>query len=139
MKVYRLETPILYFIYAILLFVTGINLWVMIQSFQEGLTPVPWFFAVILGVLLLVWNVYLRIPYAIARGDDDVLTFKSLLQRTVVAPRDIVSIKALPLSLGFIKLKHKAGALRLLCQVTGLYELIHMVKSMNPAVEIKGC
>jgi hypothetical protein len=139
MKVYKLGAPTLYVIYAILLILTGIVLLVTVKSFQDRLTPVPWFFALLLGVMLLVWNFYLRIPFAITRGDDNVLTFKSVLRRTRVAPSDIVSIKAMPLTLGFIKLKHRGGTLRLICQITGLYELIYTVQSLNPAVEIKGC
>jgi hypothetical protein len=37
------------------------------------------------------------------------------------------------------RLSPAAGSLRLMCQMTGLYELIGAVKASNPRVEIAGC
>ncbi len=71
--------------------------------------------------------------------DDNYLEFCSLFRRTRVSVNEIISIKAVPMTLGFIKIKHRSGSIRLLNQITGLYELIGRVKTLNPEVEIKGC
>jgi hypothetical protein len=45
----------------------------------------------------------------------------------------------MPLSWGFIKITYTRGSLRLINQITGLYELLSAIKAANPRVEITGC
>jgi hypothetical protein len=141
MKVYKLVTPVRYLLWGILVFLAGIGVVVGVQGLAVAGAPpdLKGISLLWLGIVAWIWYVYLRIPFEITLRDDNLLKFKSVLKTTVVAPGDLVSIKGAPLSLGFINVKHTGGTIRLICQMTGLYELIYTVKSMNPAVEIKGC
>ena len=141
MKVYKLVKPVLVLLWAILIFMAGIGVVVAVQGFTAAGAPpeLKGISLLWLGIVLWIWYVYLKIPFEITLRDDNLLQFKSVIKTTVVAPGDIVSIKGTPLSLGFINVRHPGGTIRLLCQITGLYELIHTVKSLNPAMEIKGC
>jgi hypothetical protein len=98
---------------------------------------------VIIGIvwfgILGAWFFYLRIPVTITWRDEGVLEFKGLFRTTEVPVSDIIAIKAVPLSWGFIRIVHKGGSVKLLNQITGLYELIGAVKAANPQVEITGC
>ena len=98
-----------------------------------------WFTLAWCGFLAWIWYIYLRIPYAITWRDDDSLEFRSLISLTKVPVRQIISIKATLLTVGFINVKHRQGSLRIMGRMTGLYELIGRVKALNPEVEIKGC
>ena len=141
MKVYKLVKPVVVLVWVILIFMAGIGIFVGVQGFVAAGAPpeLKGISLLWLGIVLWIWYVYLRIPFEITFRDDNLLEFKSVLKTTAVAPGDIVSIKGTPLSLGFINVKHTGGTIRLLCQMTGLYELIYTVKTLNPAVEIKGC
>ena len=99
-----------------------------------GLIEIVWF-----AVLAWIWYFYLRIPVTITWRDEGVLEFKSPIRTTEVPVADIIAIKAMPLSWGFIRITYNGGSLRLINQITGLYELIGAVKAENPRVEIKGC
>ena len=141
MKVYKLVKPVVVLVWVILILMAGIGIFVGVQGFAAAGAPpeLKGISLLWLGIVLWIWYVYLRIPFEITFRDDNLLEFKSVLKTTAVAPGDIVSIKGTPLSLGFINVKHTGGTIRLICQMTGLYELIYTVKSLNPAVEIKGC
>jgi hypothetical protein len=76
---------------------------------------------------------------AITWREEGVLEFKSLIRTTQEPVQEIIAIKATPLSRGYIKITYHRGSLRLLTQMTGLYELIGAVKASNPRVEIAGC
>jgi hypothetical protein len=140
-KTYKLSRATLIFIYGLLGFVSLIGAIVAFQTFKGGggLLPAQPFFIVWLGVLAWVWYVYARIPVAITWRDEGGLEFKSLIGATEVRVEDLIAIKATPLSWGFIKVTYNGGSLRLLCQITGLYELLSTVKAANPRVEIIGC
>jgi hypothetical protein len=140
-KTYKLSRSTLIFIYGLLGFVSLIGVMAVFQGFKGGVGqfPVQLFFIVWLGVLAWVWYVYARIPVAITWRDEGVLEFKSLIATTAVPVEDVIAIKATPLSWGFIKITYQGGSLRLLCQITGLHELIGAVKAANPRVEITGC
>jgi hypothetical protein len=140
-KTYKLSRPTLIFIYGLLGFVSLIGAIVGFQSFKGGLGLVPAqpFFIAWLGVLAWVWYVYARIPVAITWRDEGVVEFKGLIGTTQVRVEDLIAIKATPLYWGFIKITYNGGSLRLLCQITGLYELLGAVKAANPRVEITGC
>jgi hypothetical protein len=140
-KTYKLSRATLIFIYGLLGFVSLIGVIAIFQGFRGGaaLGPAQPFFLLWLGVLAWVWFIYARIPVTITWRDEGVLEFKSLTATTQVPVADVIAIKATPLSWGFIKITYQGGSLRLLCQITGLYELIGAVKAKNPRVEIVGC
>jgi hypothetical protein len=140
-KTYKLSRPILIFIYGLLGMVSLVGVIVVFQALKGGDSrfPLQRWLIVWLGVLAWVWYVYARIPVAITWRDEGVLEFKSLIRTTQVPVQEIIAIKATPLSWGFIKLTYNGGSLRLLTQMTGLYELIGAVKAGNPRVEIAGC
>jgi hypothetical protein len=140
-KTYKVSRSILIFIYGLLGFVSLIGAIVVFQSFRGGVDrfPAQPFLIIWVGVLVWIWYVYARIPVAITWRDEGVLEFKSLIATTAVPVEDLIAIKATPLSWGIIRITYQGGSLRLLCQITGLYELISAVKAANPRVEITGC
>jgi len=141
MTVYKLSTSMFIFLMAMLVSIALLGLAILIPALfsQDEIRPAPWFALVWFGFLSWVWFFYLRIPYAITYLDDDSLEFRGLIRKTRVPVKDIISIKAVPLAAGFIKIKTRRGSIRLINQITGLYELLGRVKALNPEVEIKGC
>ena len=141
MKTYKVSRSILIFIYGLLGFVSLTGAIVVFQSFRGGmgLFPAQPLLIIWVGALVCIWYVYARIPVAITWRDEGVLEFKSLIATTAVPVEDLIAIKATPLSWGIIRITYRGGSLRLLCQITGLYELIGAVKAANPRVEITGC
>jgi hypothetical protein len=137
-KVLRLNLIILYTLLGLL---SLMGAFAGYQGFMQPQAPaavslieIVWF-----GVLALIWYFYLRIPVTITWRDDGVLEFKGPIRTVEVPVADIIAIKAVPLSWGFIKIVYNGGSLKLLNQITGLYELIGAVKAANPRVEITGC
>jgi hypothetical protein len=141
MKTYKLSTPIIIFIYGILGFVSLIGVIAVFQVFkgEVGRLPVEPFLLIWLVVLAWAWYFYGRIPIAITWRDEGVLEFKSLMGTTRVPVQDLIAVKASPMYWGFIRITYNGGSLRLICQMTGLYELLSTVKVRNPHVEITGC
>jgi len=140
-KTYKVSRSTLIFIYGLLGFVSLTGAIVVFQSFRGGmgLFPAQPLRILWVGALVWIWYVYARIPVAITWRDEGVLEFKSLIATTAVPVEDLIAIKATPLYWGFIKITYNGGSLRLLCQITGLYELLGAVKAANPRVEITGC
>ena len=137
---YRLSKGILVFIFAILGLMTvagGVLVWFTATARLAGM-PVPLALAW-LGVLAWVWYAYLRIPYEIIQHGDNTLEFRSCLKATVLSLHDIVAIKGMFMSPGFVKIKHTRGAMVLMTQMTGMHEFISSVKTANPHVEVSGC
>jgi len=141
MKTYKVVPLNLIFLYALLGFLTLIGVFVGYQGFKRPealgalhLIEIVWFV-----VLAWIWYYYLRIPVAITWREEGVLEFKSPIRTIAVPVDEIIAIKAVPLSWGVIRITYKGGSLRLINQITGLYELIGAVKAANPLVEIKGC
>jgi hypothetical protein len=141
MKTYKLSRPTLIITYGILGLVSLIAIIVVFLGFgsEEGLFPAQPFLIIWLVLLGGGWYFYGRIPVAITWQDEGVLEFKSLLGTIRVPVQDIIAIKATPFTWGFIKITYNGGSLRLICQMTGLYELLGTVKAHNPQVEITGC
>jgi hypothetical protein len=141
MTTYRLSRAALFFIYGLLGFISVIGVVMFLQGLKDGQGPFPAqpFFILWLGIMAWVWYVYARIPVSITWRDDQVLEFKSIITTTLVPVQDLIAIKATPFSWGFIKITYHSGSLRLICQITGLYELLYTVKTRNPQVEITGC
>lgn len=140
MKTYRLSRQILLFLYGLLGFMTLLGLILAFNVFWAGVWG-PQFVVlpVWLGVLAWVWYAYLRIPYAIGWREDDTIEIRSPLRRLTLTPQEIVAIKGMFLSPGFLRLKHSGGTVRLMAQMDGLHEFISRVRAANPAVEVKGC
>ena len=141
MKTYKLIPVNMFFFYALLGFLTLMGGFAGYQGFTRPEAPavrviigIVWF-----GILAWAWYFYLRIPVTITWRDEGVLEFKSPIKTTEVPVSDIIAIKAVPLSWGFIKIVYKGGSVKLLNQITGLYELLGAVKAINPQVEITGC
>jgi hypothetical protein len=140
MKTYRVLRLNLIFLYALLGFLTLVGVVVEYTRFfypgapAMGYIDIVWF-----AVVAWLWFFYLRIPVAITWREEGVLEFKSPIRTTAVPVDEIIAIKAVPLGWGFIRIKYHGGSLRLMNQITGLYELIGAVKAQNPRVEIKGC
>jgi hypothetical protein len=140
-KTYKVMPVNLVFLYALLGFVTLVGVFAGYQGFMQPEAPaalsligIVWF-----GVLAWIWYFYLRIPVTITWRDEGVLEFKGPIRTIAVPVADIIAIKATPLSWGFIKIVYNDGSLKILNQITGLYELIGAVKAANPQVEITGC
>jgi len=140
-KTYRVLRLNLIFLYVLLGFLTLIGVFVAYEGFVRpgapsgmGYIEIVWF-----ALVAWIWYFYLRIPVAITWRDEGVLEFKSPIRTTEVPVSDLIAIKAMPLSWGFIRITYNGGSLRLINQITGLYELIGAVKAQNPRVEIKGC
>lgn len=139
---YKLSKAYLFFTLGLILVLSLISIYV----FSGGLgtirakAPLPphllLIWCVVLGVL---WFYYLRFPWEIRFLDEHTLEFHRLLGKTAVPIREITSIKGMFLRPGYLTIKYNGGTVWLICQMTGLYELIYTVKSLNPAVEIKDC
>lgn len=140
MKVYKLSWPNLIFISLILGVLALIGLSILINGIFRGEAPglLKGFFVLWLGLLAWILYAFLRIPFTITLKDDNSLELTSVLQKTIISPQDIISIKGAPWSLGFIDLKHRGGTVKLISRMTGFYELIATVKALNPAIEVEG-
>lgn len=137
---YKLTRATVVFIYTLLGFLLCVGITATYHGFgHEGFSLLQPILIVWLGLFAWICYYYLRIPVTIIWRDDGVLEFKSLLATTRVPVQDIMTVKATLLSWGFIKITYKGGSIKLLCQITGLYELLSRVKAANPAVEITGC
>ena len=141
MTTYRITRSALIFIYSLLGFVSLMGVVAVYLGLwgSPGIFPDQPFMILLLGIMIWIWVVYARIPLTITWRDDQVLEFKSLIATTLVPVQNLIAVKATPLSWGFIKLTYQGGSLRLLCQITGLYELLTTIKNLDPGVEITGC
>jgi hypothetical protein len=141
MTTYRITRSAFIFIYSLLGFVSLMGVVAVYFGLwgSPGIFPDQPFMILLLGIMIWIWVVYARIPLTITWRDDQVLEFKSLIATTLVPVQNLIAVKATPLSWGFIKLSYQGGSLRLLCQITGLYELLTTIKNLNPGVEITGC
>jgi hypothetical protein len=101
--------------------------------------PPVWIFVIWLGAASLISYFWLRIPFEIRIRDDSSIEFRSLLQRTIISPAEIKSVRAKPYELGFVDVVHNRGTVHLLSQMDGFHEFISTIKSVSPAVEIQGC
>ncbi len=126
-----------FLIFGILTFVTGILIVALVLLPRTGTTG--WNFIILLPIVGVIWYFYLRIPLEIATEDGNSFKFRSVITRTELSPYEIISIKGMFMSPGFIRLKHTGGTITLFTQMTGLHEFISTVKAVNPNVEISGC
>jgi hypothetical protein len=139
---YKLSKAYIFFSVGLILFLVLISVYV----FSGGLgtmrvkRPLPPYFVFLWCGLLVVIGFYcLRFPWEIRFLDDDTLEFRGIWGTTVIPLREITAITGMLLRPGYLKIKYSGGSVWLICQMTGLYELIYLVKSRNPAVVIKDC
>jgi hypothetical protein len=139
---YKLSKAYLFFTIGLLL-VLGLA---SIYIFSGGLgtmrvkAPLPPHLLVIWCGFLVVLGFYLlRFPLEIRFLDEDTLEFHRFWGTTVIPIREITAIKGMFLRPGYLKIKYTGGTIWLLSQMTGLYELIYLVKSRNSDVVIKDC
>lgn len=78
-------------------------------------------------------------PREIRLHDGGEIEFIGLLRRTRVAALEVESVKTSGGQLGFLVLKHSGGRVTLLNQFTGFHEFLVELKTLNPAVELRGC
>ena len=90
---------------------------------------------------LIVWATYsvLKMPIEITMRPDSTLEFRGPLGRRVVGIQDIRSIKGSPVGGAYLEIKYQDGKITMFRDIHGLYELLHKMKSSNPAIVIKGC
>jgi hypothetical protein len=101
--------------------------------------PPVWGCAIWLAGALFVAYMWLRIPFEIKTHDDTSIEFRSVFRRTIISPIEIKSVCAKPYALGFVDVVHQNGRVHLLSQMDGFHDFITTLKSLNPAVKIKGC
>jgi hypothetical protein len=139
---YKLSKTYLFFTLGMMLVLTLVSIYVFTGGLgtMRAKAPLPpHLFLIWCGVLAMIWFYYLRFPWEIRFLDDQTLEFRGFLGTKPVPIREITSIKGMLLRPGYLKIKYTGGTIWLVCQITGLYELIYLVKSLNPAVEIKDC
>jgi hypothetical protein len=139
---YKLSKAFLFFTLGALLLVSLISVYVFAGGWGRLQTRAPLPTPLLLlwcGFLVAIWFYCLRFPWEIRFLDDDTLEFRRFLRTTVIPIREITSIKTMFLRPGYLKIKYTGGTVWLVAQMTGLYELIYLVKLHNPAVEIKDC
>ena len=142
MRSFELQSKLPYFLFTLamptVLSVVAV-VWLfgaLVQPEQRGHL---WLVILWLGGLAAAWYKSLWMPYRIEVTEDHFITFVSLLGRTTVSPRDVISIKQRTFDAGFLQLKYTGGKLRMLNQFTGFHDFVHFLKEANPGVEIRGC
>jgi hypothetical protein len=137
---YKLNRSYIYFICALMLLMVGFGVFVAVNTANSPAAATSWpMLLAWCAIFVFVGYYYLRIPVEISFQGEDALVLKTLISSTVVPVRNIISLKATPFKPGFIILKHRDGTIRLLSQITGFYELVSLVKTINPEIEIRGC
>ncbi len=141
MKTYKVLRLNLIFLYGLLGFLTCIGVFVAYEGCVRSGAPSAMGYIELVWFVILawVWFFYLKVPVTITWRDDGILEFKSPIRTIEVPVADLIAIKAKPLSWGFIKITYNRGSVRLINQITGLYELLGAIKAANPRVEITGC
>lgn len=144
MKIYRLYVakPLLvFYIFTVAALIAGSLVGIVMAAMGKFATggPPVWVFLILLSVAL--WNGYwwLRFPFEVKLKDDNSIEFRAIFRKTTVSPFEIRSISAKQFGLGFVDVLHSRGTVHLISQMDGFHELVSSIKSMNPAVAIKGC
>ena len=101
--------------------------------------PPTWAFVIWSCGALFVAYMWLRIPFEIEIHDDNMIEFRSVFRRTIIAPLEIKSVRARPYALGFVDVVHQKGRVHLLSQMDGFHDFIATIKLLNPTVKIEGC
>jgi hypothetical protein len=117
---------------------------VAVQEEREAVFPVPWW-ALVVAWGAVAWLAYemLKIPFEITLADEDNLEFRGALRRTHLRSGEIESIKVLPIDAGFfmwgesVEFKHSRGAIFFDQSIGKMDELIGMLKSLNPTIDVR--
>jgi len=103
-------------------------------------TGPPWFagflFLAIIGGNVL-WA--LSIPYKIMLHRDGTVEFTGVLRSRRIPIRGIVSIKPEGTTSGFLVVRTETSKIRLLAQFDDFHDFLVRLKTLNPAVELRGC
>ncbi len=144
MKIYKLYIqPTLKIMSAVVLVTLisfGMLLFSGVLKDRRGEGP-PWFVGVfLLGVV--GFNGYywvVRIPHRIVASDDGNVEFISLVRRKKVPARKIRIIAPAASQLGFLYVKSDKGKILILNQFDKFHEFLTWLRTINPAVELRGC
>lgn len=146
MKIYKLYlSKIVLISYAVMFaFVTIFGILVLLSPLMEldffGPGGPPWTTGIMwLAMLAWVWYAYSRIIFEIKILDDNAIEFRNLFLSITISPKEIQSLKALPVTIGFLRLKHSKGTLHLVNQMDNFHEFVSFIKTSNPNIEIRGC
>jgi len=85
------------------------------------------------------WYLMIRTPFELKIRQDQSVEFRSLFKRIVLAPQLIKSIKAPALVVGWVCVRHDSGKISMVNHFDGFYDFIWTLKSINPAIKVKGC
>jgi hypothetical protein len=99
-------------------------------------------FLIIPFLAIAAWNwwVVLTMAHRIVLHDDGALEWVALIRRVIVSPEEIREIRPYGTGgIGFLAMKHAAGKVRFVNQITGFHEVLFHIKSRNPTVILKGC
>ncbi len=140
MQVYKPAQPVVVFTLLALLFLSLVGLTVFVHEvWWTAGDPGPerWLYVLWLAVLALLWWTWLRLPLEIRVIKDHTLEFRGILRRTVLAPGDLIGLKA-SLAPGLVILKYKQGSLRLFSRMPEFGELLATLTALNPDMTLRG-
>jgi hypothetical protein len=84
--------------------------------------------------------VFMRQVYRVVVHEDGAMEWISLGGTVRVRPENVLKIgPERSGSIGFFVLTHTEGKVRFVNQITGFHEIVALIKSRNPRVELRGC
>jgi hypothetical protein len=139
MKTYRVARPFLWRMAGTKVFLTA----VAVHSYLFAVThPTPFVFRVLLliGLATFGWLMYLRVPKMpreISVTDDGWVDFRGREGIVRVQAADIRSIGQ-GLGRGLVRVRHAGGKLWMFNRFQDFYDFLSTVKTLNPAIQVKG-
>jgi hypothetical protein len=139
MKTYRVSRPFRWFLVG----AKGVLTAVAVHSYVFAVThPTPFAFRVLLLVALALfgWLMYLRVPKmptAIDVTEDGWVNFQGRRGSIRVQAADIRSIGQ-GLGRGLVRVRHAGGKVLMFNRFQDFYDFLSTVKSLNPAIQVKG-
>jgi len=126
---------------ALLTLVGGILLYILMPMMM---TSRDYVFLAILALwalaLLRYWVFLLDMPYRIVLTGGQPIAFVSLLRTRRIGAADIRAFNVSPVYSSFLRvLTSRRKKVSLINHITGLHQLIILVKQANPQMETKGC
>jgi hypothetical protein len=85
-----------------------------------------------------MWFSFLSLPLEVDLRSD-ALYCRSRLRTSVVPVFQIRAIDARAWNRGFIRIRHSSGSFFMLRSMVGVFDLIGMVRTINPRIECRGC
>lgn len=137
-KRYRVAKSILVFEYAraALLFPLG---GVFFFFFPIPGTPAIVAIVPLSGLGLFMWYISLRYPVEITVDESGRVYFRSPIRQVTLDAKDIQSIKAGAFFTWEVCIEHRGGFIDLKRRMEGFNDFVATLKSINPAIEVKGC